>query len=540
MSEDEDEVIQEVPVYVSQTLAKQLFIYQYPTRPAFSTSTENHIVKSCIKPQLQEVELEMSIDTRSANYDSGRGEQIAINADGPAVSRKSGDESVFPSGKMDRMTLKSSRLLSDTSNYAIGVLNEGELHLTPLKGIVSLRPTFSYLDKSDKRQINAQDEVSGGEEEEELKQVKVKFARQENERVKKAREQSYDNHRKLSSSEPWYHTEYLTPQTDDAELERAKLYCSQIAEQVADLSLNRENYLSYLIDPDAVDESTSGASKRCLKSMNLADQVRSIMKEARLLPFRHLLSLIPGPVDVQVVLKSIQNVATLVRGNWIVRSDIIYPKETFSAMNGVPSEVMVRSRDYVLLQLTQHKYLDRISINKIVKLPTIELLEILEGVATLKKNKGWELKLSVDREFLEKYPEIVHRQESFWEARQRSLNESFRHKPQTPPTSPSKLRGPRTGSRRRDSSFSSDGEGRSTPGRQRKKSASLSAGGSDIEPSVNGSTNDAPVNSRRKSMSTSIDSDGGTDARQLNNNSDQTIVPLKRTKKSLSDDNVMT
>lgn len=70
------------------------------------------------------------------------------------------------------MTLKSSRLLSDSSNYAIGVLNEGEIHLTPLKGIVSLRPTFSYLDKSDKRQATKNpDELSGGEEEEELKQV---------------------------------------------------------------------------------------------------------------------------------------------------------------------------------------------------------------------------------------------------------------------------------------------------------------------------------------------------------------------------------
>ncbi len=73
---------------------------------------------------------------------------------------------------MDHMTLKSSRLLTDSSNYAIGVLNEGELHLTPLKGIVSLRPTFSYLDKSDKRPNNTQDDLSGGEEEEELKQVK--------------------------------------------------------------------------------------------------------------------------------------------------------------------------------------------------------------------------------------------------------------------------------------------------------------------------------------------------------------------------------
>ncbi|XP_034243613.1 DNA-directed RNA polymerase III subunit RPC5 [Thrips palmi] len=536
MNEDEDEVIQEIPVYVSQTLAKQLFIYQYPTRPASSSGAENIIVKSSIKPQLQEVELEMSIDTRSSNYDTGRGEQIAINADGVGSALKTGEESVFPSGKMDRMTLKSSRLLSDTSNYAIGVLNEGELHLTPLKGIVSLRPTFSYLDKSDKRQANKnQEELSGGEEEEELKQVNVKFARQESERVKKAREQSYDYHNKLSSSEPWYHTEYVIPQTDVAELERAKLYCSNISEQVADLSLNSTDYLNYLIDSDAVDESTSGASKRCLKSMNLADQVRSIMKEARLLSFRHLMSLIPNVVDVQTVLKAVQTVATLVRGNWIVRSDILYPKETFSALNGVPAEIMARSRDYVLLQFTQHKYLDRIALNRTVKLPTAELLEILQGVASLKKNKGWELQLSVDREFIERHSEIVHRQESFWEARQRSLNEAFRHKQQTPPTSPTKPRGPRSGTRRRDSSFSSDGESRNPPSRQRKKSHSQST--AEMEPTTNG-TSDTHMSSRRKSTSISADSDSGAETRQLNNNSNHVTLTNKRIKKSPSEENI--
>ena len=83
-------------MYVSQTLAKQLFIYQYPTRPASSSGAESIIVKSSIKPQLQEVELEMSIDTRSKNYDSGRGEQIAVNADGVGSALKTGEDSFFP------------------------------------------------------------------------------------------------------------------------------------------------------------------------------------------------------------------------------------------------------------------------------------------------------------------------------------------------------------------------------------------------------------------------------------------------------------
>lgn len=117
------------------------------------------------------------------------------------------------------------------------------------------------------------------------------------------------------------------------------------------------------------------------------------------------------------------------------------------------------------------------------------------------------------------------------------MSEAFRHKPQTPPTSPTKLRGPRSGSRRRDSSFSSDGEGRNTntPARQRKKSTSQLTAGTETEPSTNG-TNDILMNSSRKSTSVSADSDSGADTRQLNNNFDETVMPQKRIKRSPSEE----
>jgi hypothetical protein len=51
-------------------------------------------------------------------------------------------------------------------------------------------------------------DVSGGEEEEGEKQVTVKFARQESDRVKKAREQSYNFLSKRSAEEKWYQTQY--------------------------------------------------------------------------------------------------------------------------------------------------------------------------------------------------------------------------------------------------------------------------------------------------------------------------------------------
>ena len=133
-----------------------------------------------------------------------------------------------------------------------------------------------------------------------------------------------------------------------------------------------------------------------------------------------------------------------------------------------------------------------------------------------------------------RYPEIVHRQDTFWEARQRSMNEAFRARPQTPPSSPTKQRGSRSGGRRRDSSISSDGEGRATPGRQRKKSTSQIIAGPEHEHLTNGSS-DGQVHSRRMSSSISMDTDSA-EPKHLNNGPDHSTVPHKRTKKNMADD----
>lgn len=55
------------------------------------------------------------------------------------------------SDMMDKVVLHSSRALPNCDNYGIGVYQDGEFHITPLKGILQLRPDFTYLDKGDKR-----------------------------------------------------------------------------------------------------------------------------------------------------------------------------------------------------------------------------------------------------------------------------------------------------------------------------------------------------------------------------------------------------
>ncbi|XP_067005407.2 DNA-directed RNA polymerase III subunit RPC5 isoform X2 [Anabrus simplex] len=351
--DDDDPVVEEIPVYLSKTLLNKLYVYQYPVRPRHLSYDDEDVLKSCIKPEHQEVRLEIGINTHSPNYDTSKGEQIALNVDGSGATRKKSEDRHFESTCMDKQILESTRAVTDASRYAVGILHDKEFHLTPVQGIVHLRPSFSYLDKSDKRAKELAKEMGEGgdqsDEEEEAKQVTVKFARQENDRIKRARERSFGYLSKKSAEEPWYHTQYHNSQSNRAERERGKLYCSQQDERPSELTLNKEQYMDVLITQHAdVASSSNIIPLSRLRLLPLLDQVKQLLVEAKLLPFSQLLSLVGHGQDAVNVLRTVQQVAVLVRGNWVVRSDILYPKDSVSEMCGIPAELMCRARDYIV------------------------------------------------------------------------------------------------------------------------------------------------------------------------------------------------
>ncbi|XP_069692182.1 DNA-directed RNA polymerase III subunit RPC5 [Periplaneta americana] len=435
MQEDDDPVVQEIPVYLSKLLAEKLFLFQFPVRPSHVSYDDTKVIQSCIKPQHQEVKLELELDTQSSNYDTGRGEQIAWNVDGKKEDRKAEDK-FFKNDIMDKQLLQSTRALADTNNYAVAVYHDNELHITPLRGIVHLRPSFSYLDKSDKRakeEAKEQGEAdASGEEEEEVQQVTVKFARQENERIKRARERSFGYLSKKSAEEPWYYTEFYNAQSEKAELERGKLYCTKPEERVNELSLGVKEYMKYLIPKEEESEESKPSeasaviSLNSLKQLPIVDQVKILFREAKILRFSHLVSILEQSGDIPGLLRTVQQVAVLVQGNWVVRSDVLYPKDSTSSINGVPAELMCRGRDYILYLFTQNRHVDRVRVSFVIKLPSEETREILDQIARLKVNKRWELQLPFDKDFISRYPEVVQRQQMWWDAKQKQLSEALK------------------------------------------------------------------------------------------------------------------
>lgn len=149
-----------------------LFILQYPSKkPEFNFDNAN-VVKSCIKPINQDIKIDFELDTASQHYDSFKGEQFAIAADGHKSSRT--EKPSFRSGTMDRQSFVSTKPMENVNKYVVGMYQDKEIHVSPLTGILQMRPSFSYFDKSDKRNKAEQKAENDADlDEEEPKQVSV-------------------------------------------------------------------------------------------------------------------------------------------------------------------------------------------------------------------------------------------------------------------------------------------------------------------------------------------------------------------------------
>jgi len=51
---------------------------------------------------------------------------------------------------MNKIIYTSTKALLDPGRYAVGMLSKNELHLSPIHGILDVKASFPYLDKSDK------------------------------------------------------------------------------------------------------------------------------------------------------------------------------------------------------------------------------------------------------------------------------------------------------------------------------------------------------------------------------------------------------
>ncbi|CAG9770968.1 unnamed protein product [Ceutorhynchus assimilis] len=441
--DDDDPVVREIPIIHAKKLEEMLYLFQFPFKR--KNCTDEEVIKKCkFKPENQEVMLEMAINTESPNFDSGRAELIAHEIDGDINSKTRKDKNIyFENEIVDKVFLKSSQCVKDGDNYAVAAFNGKEIHLTSIKEIYQFRPHFPYLDKGlqKKKDIlnnaDSDDEKAGPSKAE---HVTVKFKQSQDSDKKQLQEMSYQALQAKKDQEPWIECTWHDENSTFSNVERLKLISDNLFETGQAQSLSKQEYLKLLIPADKEQtplEPTLPShvlSLHALRGLPLQEQCKLLLKEAQIIQFQQLLLLLAGVegVSAESVIKNLQKVAVLVRGNWVVKSEVLYPDNTFSAISGVPAELMCRARDYILYLFTKHQYVERTKVSSLLKIPTEEVKEIFSGVSKLQThNKGWELSLPTDQDFITKHAELVQRQNLFWEHRYHQLS-LFLNQPSRP------------------------------------------------------------------------------------------------------------
>lgn len=69
---------------------------------------------------------------------------------------------IVNSSVLDKRTLQSTRVLADTNAMALGVIKNRQLILSPVKGVLSIQPSFPHLDVTDKRAKEEAKEMGEG------------------------------------------------------------------------------------------------------------------------------------------------------------------------------------------------------------------------------------------------------------------------------------------------------------------------------------------------------------------------------------------
>lgn len=232
----------------------------------------------------------------------------------------------------------------------------GELHLTPLHGLVQLRPSLSHLDKTDagSKKVGIGGVEGGalsegdttGSEGEEAKPVQVRFARPDSVRASQSvRKPSYQSQEQQREEETWVPLLYHGMDSECATEERQLLFASE--EDYRNVfGVTQSEYLDVVCPMERPEErgvpaTPSGVvSLSQLKMLPVPQQVKELLARSHVMQFEKLCSLLGGRSQSLVLLEAVQECGVLVQGCWVVASEVVYP--------GEGSSVLRSARDYIV------------------------------------------------------------------------------------------------------------------------------------------------------------------------------------------------
>ncbi len=100
------------------------------------------------------------------------------------------------------------------ANYAIGLYRGNEMYLTPLQGVLQMKPSFKRIDEAFEKKKKKEEEaqpaaVEENDMEDEAKPLQFRVKKRETERQVAMRQQQFQHLKKLEDDENWVKLEYM-------------------------------------------------------------------------------------------------------------------------------------------------------------------------------------------------------------------------------------------------------------------------------------------------------------------------------------------
>ncbi|CAN6277533.1 unnamed protein product [Urochloa humidicola] len=380
--EEEDFVVREIDVYYTPKPFDddtKLYIMQYPLRPCWRPYELNEICEEVrVKPLSSEVEVDLSVDTQSENYDQ----------EAPL--------------RLTKQTLSSSKA-DGVSDYAVGVLKGNLVYLNHIDAVVQLRPSMSHVisGRAYTRQALQSQETNGGS------SGSKAPSRKGDDRPEDSKDHTED-------SEPWISLTYQPAGSNIATKYHDKMI-SNVGGPI-DFTMSNSEYVMSLC-PGASTSSRHINKCQAIREMRLLPLEERLKKwfteVSEVNQFDALKHLAPTYSEEEI-LKLLPEYAYLVRGLWVCKSSLLF------------DDGYALKRDRVLLEFTKSESVPSAHLDSWIRLDDPRRKRILIPLCKRRGALNDYKFISTDLSFLKRYPHVVNEQECAWSAREMTIRESLK------------------------------------------------------------------------------------------------------------------
>jgi DNA-directed RNA polymerase-3 subunit RPC5 len=444
-TDEVDEIIREIDVYISPELAQSMHLVQFPLQtashsvnPMFIKNMKDNRQKTIRPPpppvptsakiKAQHSMLELTYNIPKTSFSSQRQVPEVLN--------------------LSERTLSSQNIPIKT-HMAMGIFDStgSKIDLVPLKNIMQMRPSFRHVDALFDDETGEEEQQKLDEEKDDKNSSKpIMFKKPENERAMLARRTSYAFKKANEEAEEWTELEVFGPGSEERKAMMKKAYCPRDAREKSlrfmkagktggsDGYVRSLNYLPSAVIDDAIEDFVAGMEVAVSVDgieggqpewmKELVRKVTTMLQGRQGVPISYpvIRSRFHSSISDHALVQALSATATLVRGNFVLKSSLMPLSAPVS-----------NARDTILLLMIKFGFIQRELLirayensgEEAVVITADVINSLLELLARHTLN-GMEMKLDDDLTFETEFGAFARLHEIYWEKKEKEL-ENYVH-----------------------------------------------------------------------------------------------------------------